>query len=91
MDTLTPIELLPIPLSFNHSRLQMKSLATLLEEKPLDEVVEAQLEQIYAWEKVENPVNQRLYRNSSIAYSREELKALLLATARWDLSRNLES
>jgi hypothetical protein len=91
MDILTPIELLPIPLSLNHSQLQMKSLTTLLEQKSLDEVVEAQLEQIYAWEKVKNPVNQRLYRNTSLVYSRKEIRDLLLATARLEISTLLEA
>lgn len=39
----------------------------------LDEVVEARVERILAWEEIDDPVTRRFYRNSAVVYTRDEL------------------
>ena len=64
--------------------IQQEQLVAYLTERlatsTLDAIVEEELDVIYDWPHMPNSATKRLYRNYSLAYSRAELKSLLLRT-----------
>ncbi|RKG65500.1 hypothetical protein D7V80_23185 [Corallococcus sp. CA054B] len=76
------MELLVVPLQPRFEQLLTDQLRRLAKTMTREQLVEFRLKQLYDWEKVEDPVTRRFFRASTLAWTREELKALVEATLR---------
>ncbi|RKH33120.1 hypothetical protein D7Y13_08805 [Corallococcus praedator] len=76
------MELLVVPLQPRFEQLLREQLRRLAMTMTREQLVQLRLEQLYDWEKVEDPVTRRFFRASTLAWTPEELKALVEATLR---------
>jgi len=74
------LRMLPSPIDPRLERHLARILIGKLEDTSLENLVEERIEEILNWDKMDNPVLKRRYRNYSLVYSREELKSWTLVT-----------